>query len=66
MHTEEEAKGNYCPLYVMMLAGKELACGMTCDASDCMMWRWDTSIIGKEGVGRGEPRKGYCGIGGRP
>jgi hypothetical protein len=65
--TEEEARGTYCP------EDKEACLGRQCPA-----WRWDMRYESavEEGHGgdvvirlkrlKGEPKRGYCGLGGKP
>lgn len=79
--TEEEAKLKWCPMLhkaVVQLieAGKlsratETDAKFLCIASDCMFWRWQSSLTinnpqRKPGFGQKiEQERGYCGLAGR-
>lgn len=66
--TEEEAKEKWCP---QVRLGNDIGCnknpnhksGCSCVASECMMWREETEVRVKGGVGR---IYGWCGLGGTP
>jgi hypothetical protein len=51
MKTEAEARSKWCPEVGAM--------GITCLASDCMMWRWYRHDLQSETLS-----SGYCGIAG--
>jgi hypothetical protein len=55
--TEEEAKGKWCPMTVLIKRDNAL-CGEPCIASECMMWVWDTDWD------TDEESKGHCGLAG--
>ena len=61
--TEEEAKEKWCPNAFVYFNGGNSNTGSSkraCIASACMMWRDET------GTPEGMPRKGYCGLAGKP
>lgn len=58
MYTEEEAKNKWCPM-AQIAAGAESAKNANlCDASGCMMWRWEDAPMTSKPTG-------YCGLAGK-
>ena len=65
--TEEEAKTKWCPELKIEGSNASLKNSQeityeaaSCIASSCMMWRDEI------GTPKGMPRKGYCGVAGKP
>lgn len=47
-------------------ATKEYGKATTCNASNCMAWRWEDRVTNTEGVAVKSLVHGYCGLGGKP
>ena len=72
MHTEEEAKRNFCPEKLILICKEEATLSsMECIASRCMAWRWEPidiedAVYGHAASTNQSNRRGYCGLAGRP
>jgi hypothetical protein len=56
----ENAKGHICPMSISRQARAR-----SCDADDCMAWRWRYEYVEKKGIDHKvwQPSsKGYCGM----
>ena len=61
MKTVEEARETICPLLAISWGiMKDDTVNHTCQADECMFWRWD------EKTGLDNYPEGYCGLVGKP
>jgi hypothetical protein len=60
MHTEEEAKGKFCPMKAL---ASSPSCHLpACEASKCMMWVWTQQAYETSCPIKSHPAAGRCGL----